>query len=381
MNPYTPQSRPHILAGRGRQLAKVQQLLNGTQLTGRAAEGGFVLYGVRGVGKTSLLRAVADQAEDAGFVTVWLSSAKRQATLPSLVPAIQTALEDFNVLAMKDKWFVESVQSSLNTGVVNLQATTKNKGALSPTWDVGGLERMFRVTTKKVVERKKAGLLLFIDELHTMDNDELAVLLNALQNIAHDRRRSLPFAFLGAGLPPVRGISTKAATFGERTEFAEIGTLSEEDTKIAIAQPAVSRGVGITTDAVDLLWNETGGYPYFVQLYGYHMWDQAQPNPGAVLSKADAIRGVASAREKVTNLFNSRFTSLSKQEKLFVVEIAKLGGDNPVRRIDIANALGKSSQGISTVRARLIDRAVITEERHGYFQFTIPGFAEYVLAQ
>jgi len=382
MNPFTPQSRPLILAGRSQQLGEIQKLLAATQLTGHAAEGGVILHGVRGIGKTSLLRTVADQAEDAGYVTVWISAAKRQPTLRSLIPAIQSALEDFDVIKPKDSWLLDTLSATLNLGFANLRADIKHqKKETEPIWDVGGLERLLRITTKKVIEAGKVGLLVFVDELHTVDNDELAVLLNALQNIAHDRRRSLPFMFLASGLPAIRGIATKAATFGERSTFIEIGRLDEQDTKIALAQPAVINGVGIDDAALDLIWQEAGGYPYFVQLYGYHIWETAHPDPGTILDVNDAARGVRAAHMQVMELFTARLDSLSKAERRFVEAMAKLGGDSPVRRNEVAEAIGKSTQAISAVRARLIDRAVITEENHGYLQFTVPGFADFILTQ
>ena len=85
------------------------------------------------------------------------------------------------------------------------------------------------------------------------------------------------------------------------------------------------------------------------------------------------------AADDVNNLFVARLKSATKGEQALIKTLASLGGDNPVRRGDLAVAMGRTTHGISGVRSRLIDKAVITEEERGYIQFTLPGFAEYVL--
>jgi predicted transcriptional regulator len=59
--------------------------------------------------------------------------------------------------------------------------------------------------------------------------------------------------------------------------------------------------------------------------------------------------------------------------------MARIGDGDPVKRSDIADALGKTSMAISEYRKRLIDKAVITDLTYGYMGFTLPGFATYVI--
>jgi predicted transcriptional regulator len=53
-------------------------------------------------------------------------------------------------------------------------------------------------------------------------------------------------------------------------------------------------------------------------------------------------------------------------------------GDGPVRRGDIAAAVGATSDELSVPRARLIDKGLVEVAGRGELDFTIPGFAEYV---
>lgn len=385
VNPYTPRSPlPATLAGRHHELAVADQVIAPVLRTKRAAEGGLVLFGVRGIGKTATLRAIARHAQaDLGFVTVWASAAKGQPFLPSLAPTIRTTLENNEVLA-RDAWSLESLGIEIGLGPVKASATASRHGAPEPSaWSIGDVERLLRETARLCAEARGSqlgsGMLLFVDELHAVPNDELAVLLNALQNIAHDEFFSPPFAFFAAGLPSIRGIATVAATFGERTEFLAVPSLTAEAVHAALSEPAAKSGVGFDQDALEYLAEATRGYPFFVQLYGYHTWAVAHPSEGSVLTLSDAKAGVLDAHDSVINLYTARYEATTPAERAFVIALAETGGDDPVRRADIATALGRSTQAISDVRDRLIDKAVIVEETRGFVKFTLPGFAQYVL--
>ena len=383
-NPYMPQSFPFTLAGRDHELSTALQLVSGTLATGHAAPGGVVLYGVRGVGKTSALREVSRIANaEYGFVSAWVAAAKGQPFLPSLAATIKTALENYAVVP-KGKWSLDSLGLTVKAGPVNASATAKKQQQSPPVvWNVSEVEALLRNAADLCQNRDGStlgtGLLLFVDEMHAVNNDELAILLNALQNISHDEMFSPRFVFLGAGLPSIRGVITKAATFGERSRFMAIGDLDTQATRRALVEPAAAAGVSYHPDALEMLADATNGYPYFVQLFGYHAWEIAQPNSGDVIG-ADAVQqALERADIDVTNLFVSRLSSATSSERDFIVALAQLVGDGTARRSDIARMLGRTTSSISDVRSKLIDKAIITEQERGRVRFTVPGFAQFVL--
>ena len=110
---------------------------------------------------------------------------------------------------------------------------------------------------------QKAGtaLALFIDELRYVEEDQLAALITSLHRSA---QRSLPVVLVGAGLPALRGRMGRAKSYAERLfDFPEIGPLTPDAAKLAIAQPAKELGVKVTVDALDLIVKKTLCYPYF----------------------------------------------------------------------------------------------------------------------
>ncbi len=223
-------------------------------------------------------------------------------------------------------------------------------------------------------------MLLCIDEMHAMKSADLAVLLNALQNIADDTEGSPPLVVAAAGLPRVRSGATAAATFGERTAYEEVKALPEPDTRRALVETAAEAGVTMTPDAMDLLTQRSGGYPFFVQLLGWHAWQVADPaQAGDAITEEHARQAIEAAGPNIADLFEARFGAASPVESDFIVALARLAGDGTASRSDVAEAMGRTSRELSMVRRELLDKAVVADAGRGRLRFTLPGFAQFVL--
>ena len=119
---------------------------------------------------------------------------------------------------------------------------------------------------------KKRGVLLTVDEAHAADGTELLVLSQTLQLVT--KRRELPIALVVAGLPQLPSLLTgPEMTFLERMPKIELGFLGPDASRLALTKPAADLGVRFTDDALTILVEASGGYPYFVQLLGYHVWE------------------------------------------------------------------------------------------------------------
>ncbi len=62
-------------------------------------------------------------------------------------------------------------------------------------------------------------------------------------------------------------------TFLERMTKAELGYLDPSVVRLALAGPLATNGAGIDEPALEGLIQASGGYPYLVQLLGYHAWE------------------------------------------------------------------------------------------------------------
>jgi len=350
-------------------------------VTGKAAQSMPVLYGVRGIGKTSALRFAQTEAAAAGFVTAWASCAKGESLLDSIPFAIRTAMINADVISAS-KWTTTKFELEFGIPSFKAKITAEDKAAAS-SWSVGSLESLLRETTNMCLKRGGSnlgsGLILAIDELHAAKQADLAILFNAIQNIMYDSLYGPPLMVMGAGLPSVRGIATISATFGERIEFIPVDLLPDNAVRKALEVPAKERVIDFDSSALDLLVAESANYPYFTQLLGFNTWRAA--NGPKEITLEDAKAGAEIAKQKIMDMYASRWGATSAGEKRFIEALAELGGSVPVRRKDIAEKLGKDSKALSSVRERLLNKAVITEavvEEKGYVQFTLPGFADYV---
>ncbi|MFZ4779198.1 MAG: ATP-binding protein, partial [Terrimicrobiaceae bacterium] len=92
MNPFSPGAGtpPPALVGREPLLEKARIALGRIQ-AGRS-EKSLLLVGLRGVGKTVLLRTIADQAERSGYQTIFIETPEDQSLPELLLPPLRETL-------------------------------------------------------------------------------------------------------------------------------------------------------------------------------------------------------------------------------------------------------------------------------------------------
>ena len=205
------------------------------------------------------------------------------------------------------------------------------------------------------------------------EEDELAALITALHRTA---QRRLPVLLVGAGLPQLRGRMGNAKSYAERLfDSPEVGPLSPDAAKLAIAKPAKDQGVDVDADALDLVVQETRCYPYFVQEWGKHAWDAADASP---ISRDDVAAASTSAVAAMDDsFFRVRFDRLTPAEKRYLRAMAQLG-PGPHRSGDIAQELKREVTSLGPTRNKLIAKGMIWSPQHGDTAFTVPLFDEFM---
>jgi len=385
-NPFTPGQVPRILAGRVVELRRIGDQVARVAQYGELGGPLLVFHAPRGFGKTSLLRTAQRRAEEAGCVTVWVACTREHSFLAELVAGVERALVAAEVIPRSQgriwRRFIDSVTVQVGIPGVPVQASASVRLPESqdrPATPVGALEELLHDSARRVRSRGGAGLVVFIDELHAGSAGDLAVLLNALQNL-DGRREDNPLAVITAGLPVTPEALTRAATFGERSGFVPLDLLSTHDAAVALSAPVEALGVSWTSTALDRLVEEARGHPYFLQLLGSTTWDAADPAPGDRLGVADVRAGVPAAQAQIEAMHRARWNAATPAEQAFLRAMATVATANGnVSRAAIAGALGRDSRAISVPRERLIEKGVIEPVGHGLVRFTLPGFGAYVL--
>ncbi len=168
----------------------------------------------------------------------------------------------------------------------------------------------------------------------------------------------------------------KAKSYAERLfEFPEIGPLSRDDAKVAIAKPAKDEGVEIEPAALDAVVDRTEGYPYFLQEWGKHLWEVAEHSPITVSSVEIASRQAIADLDE--SFFLVRFDRLTPVEKVYLRAMAQLGS-GPHRSGDIASELGRRVTSLAPTRSQLINKGMNWSPIHGDTAFTVPMFDEFM---
>jgi len=223
-------------------------------------------------------------------------------------------------------------------------------------------------------QERATGVALLIDEVQFLEAKELAALIMAMHRM---QQKQLPIVLIGAGLPILPGLAGEAKSYAERLfSYPGVGPLMHEDADRALQDPVCAEGQSFAREALDEIFDLTGGYPYFLQEWGYQAWNRASASPIGL----DVIREATPVvtRRLDDNFFRVRLDRLTPTEKRYVRAMAQLGR-GPYRTADVAGALGRTLGSVAPIRASLVKKGMVYSPAHGEMAFTVPLFDEFVL--
>lgn len=380
-NPFAPGAGtpPPELAGRDALLERIRITLE--RVRRGHPEKSVLMVGLRGVGKTVLLDRMRDDAAQAGIQTLRIEAPENRSLPAMIAPQLRQSLlslsrnEQAKDLAQRALRALAGFAKSLKVKYEDIEVgfDFEPEPGLA---DNGDLEHDLQALLESAglaAQRAGTALAMFVDELQYVEEEELAALITALHRTA---QRRLPVVMVGAGLPQLRGRTGRAKSYAERLfDFPEIGPLSPDAAKLAIAKPANDEGVEVTADALDRILSETHGYPYFLQEWGKHSWDAATVSP---ITKDDVETASTTAIAALDeSFFRVRFDRLTPGEKRYLRAMAELG-PGPHRSGDIAVKLGRAVTSLGPTRNKLISKGMIWSPHHGDTSFTVPLFDEFM---
>ena len=381
-NPFSPGAGtpPPALAGR-------DELRNTVRVAIERVRRGLptksiLMVGLRGVGKTVLLDNMRDAAEAVGIQTLRIEAPEDRSLPAILAPQLRQALlrlsrnekaKDFAQRALRGlAGFAKALKVTYHDIEVGFDFDPEPGLA-----DNGDLEHDLQAlleTAGAAAQKAETALVLFIDELQYVKEAELAALITALHRTA---QRRMPVVMVGAGLPQLRGRMGRAKSYAERLfDFPDIGPLAEVDAQLAIREPAAAQEVVVNEDALELIYEKTKGYPYFVPEWGKHAWDVASASPRTRQDVEQASDAVIAALDE--SFFLVRFDRLTPIEKRYLRAMADLG-EGPHRSGDIARKLARKVTSLGPTRSQLIVKGMVWSPSHGDTAFTVPLFHEFML--
>lgn len=363
-NPFSPTfgAPPPELAGRDDILEAIEDALD----TGPThPDYSALLIGARGTGKTVMLEAIEEQARGQGWLTI--SDTAFPAGLPiriasSAAALLRTSGDD------QPRWRITGLHAA------SIGVAVERHGTDEPPLDL----RSALAALGDILNRQGTGLLVTIDELQAGDADEVREFGSIFQHVS--RREGRPIAFVGAALPSIEDglLAGDTATFLQRCSTHEIGRLSQTEVRDAIAKPILDRGARIDRDGLEMAVAATSGYPFMVQLVGFHSWKAAQ-DPSVEITHADVSSGIVEAERRIGRLVLwPTWKDLSEVDRKFLIAMATDHGESKLS--DVADRLDVTTSYAGVYRHRLLKTGVITAPGKGRIAFTHPATRSWILS-
>ncbi len=382
LNPFAPGagSRPPELAGRD-DILNTAKIACGRALRGRNARS-MMLLGLRGTGKTVLLNEIGRIAEGQGYYISKIEAPEHQSLARLLYPEMRKVLHALSMidaaklLAMRGLKGLRGFASIFKIKVAGAEIGIEPEPGLADSGDLQfDLPDLFTAIGKAAQAGSK-GWVLLIDEVQYLSEADLSALIVAIHRMSQE---GLPVIMVGAGLPQIARLAGEAKSYSERLFlYPGVGALDQPSAKQAVEKPIVEEGASISPDGLSEIVTRTQGYPFFLQEWSSTAWDNAE---GPEITKQDVDNAYAETLASLDDgFFRVRLDRLTPKETEFVTVMAGLG-DGPYAMNDIARILNKKLSSLGPVRANTISKGMIYSTEHGFLDFSVPLFADFMRRQ
>ncbi|MFD4191245.1 MULTISPECIES: ATP-binding protein [Amycolatopsis] len=390
-NPFAPGAgqRPPELAGRERELTAFEVVLQ--RVARGRPERSLVLTGLRGVGKTVLLGELRSMAVKHKWGAGKIEARPDAELRRPLSAALHRAIRD---LAVRHR-APDRVEEVL--GVLKAFALRSNKAdaKLRDRWqpgidvpaaqgraDSGDIEIDLVELFTDVAELAAdvgTGVALLIDEIQDLQADDVSALCAACHELSQS---GAPLVVVGAGLPHVPAVLSASKSYSERLfRYVRIDRLNREEADRAVLAPIEREDAGIEPEALDALFDASGGYPYFIQAYAKAAWDAAPDDPITVQDVQ--VAAPEAEQELAVGFFGSRYERATPAEREYLRAMAELtqGRDESAGTSDVAVYLGRKPSSLSPARDSLMKKGLVYSAERGHIAFTVPHFGHYLLSR
>lgn len=332
-----------------------------------------LIVGPRGIGKTVLLNAFEDTAQEHGWFVI-----------------SETATQGF----------VERIRSEIIRRLARQRSQLKGLGLSlfgvggSVTWDSSSISETsyslrnalddylaYKADLDRSAGQPASGVLITLDEMHHQRNDELIEFGATVQHLVREGKDiAVAMAGIPSAIKPLLSSRTSESerpnpiTFLRRAERIELDRVSDDDVRLALETPLAEAEITWTHEALETAVNSCQGYPFMIQLVGQWAFREAQ---GRSITREAAERGADKARRKLGQLVHEpALADLSDVDRSFLIFMAR--DDGPTEIADLKARFGRSDSYVSNYRRRLIDAEMIVKAGRGRIDFALPYLREYL---
>lgn len=241
----------------------------------------------------------------------------------------------------------------------------------------------FEVLFVEECEKEDQGVFVSIDEVQKIKREDMALICGAFQMAS---RKGYDVMLALAGLPYSYDtiIHYEGCTYMRRSVHEELGLFTPQEAKEAFTS-AFSRikGLSLSNDALELLVEKSLGHPYVIQLLGYYLVAHVNGKTTSRRYEATAEDVLASAPLALAAYERRALAPvvdvLSEGEVEYLRTTANTADKAHVASVSrIAQALGKTTQQLSQVRAKLLKEGLIISIGRGELMFNVPYLRTYI---
>lgn len=344
------------------------------------------LTGLRGVGKTVLLRELAADAKELNWATTSLE----------LLPGHNTDAGVFDILAQAlaatraEVSRIHKLKAAVGTAARKAGTLGIGWGEFQLTYQPGtatgrdDLSKALFDTVECVVRHGWDGLVLLLDEAQVIRDETRATgehpLSKLIASVSSLQKAELPVGLVLCGLPTLTGNLLKARSYTERMFRGEnIDSLGPDDAHEAFIRPLAETPITVEPGLAEQIVEEVEGYPYFVQLWGAELWDAA----GVAEVDRFSAKLLDETRSDIfrrldLDFYEPRVITLTPAEQ----DVLLGSADCPYPPLVVAQlnvAVSKTPGNINVLLGRLVESGVLYRIRKGQYEYTAPKFRDYLL--
>lgn len=377
-NPFSPgaDTVPMVWAGRTEQLSDWRDVVRPRRLSG-LPERGRTILGEPGLGKSSLVRRIAEDARKAGdWVTPQLRIPSGADPLKLVAAAVLKLAAEAGLPSSREKRIGDAIARVQAVAAGGISLTVRGADGPEP---YSALTDLLVEVGVAAIARGDVVALIHIDEVQNVSDDKaLSQLLIALGDaLSHHVEvavpggasvsRSLPIAVYLTGLPDFEDMAgaRKGATFARRFKTTTLTAIDEEDLAEALQEfvldgwEVADRTGGIARirmepTAAALIADVCRGEPFLFQLAGEQAWYAGTAD---TITASEVRAGWRGAQREATAHVERILERLPGRERQFLQAMAELSpsartlsGIAHKMGLTKATDAGPTSQRLDTVR-------------------------------
>lgn len=357
-NPFNPSfgKVPPIFLDRQQQL---EQVMNGLQNPNSPYQT-TMIYGMRGVGKTSFLTDISNSMRKRPD---WIVAdlAIGDDMVANLIDII------YQNATFKTQQLLQSISG------ISFSAFGFNITANLTTISTSSYQQILDVVLAKLTQNG-IHVLVTIDEAQATKSMKLLMSIYQIM-----MRKNYSISLVMTGLPEkVSELQNDdVLTFLLRSERVELTNLKEWSMINSYQQAFNEAHRSLPLDVNQRMVQLTKGYAYAFQLLGYLVWET-----GETKIDQSTIDDIIPTYQigLYKNVYHKIYQGLTDMERQFVLAMANQDDDQISMKV-IGEQLQKPKNYLSVYRRRLLDTQVIVSPMHGKVQFTLPLFKEFLFLQ